>query len=113
MNLQLSNLDNVVVVSTDGSYFGLNTAFLVDTALLDEDQADSLNEGTDSERADLCNEVGIDLEHAIKNDPDNVLVKCVADVLWGDDSDTEWSADTLDAIAEAFRKYRPDLADLT
>lgn len=41
--------------------------------------------------------------------PDSTLVLCIADALWGDGADTQWSADTLEAIAEAFRQYRPDL----
>jgi hypothetical protein len=41
--------------------------------------------------------------------PDSILVQCIADALWGDDADYDWNADTLMAIAEAFQTYRPDL----
>lgn len=64
--MALSNLDNVMVVSTDGSYFGLNTAFLIDTAALTPEQLEALDEGTDSDRADLCDEVGIDLRELVR-----------------------------------------------
>lgn len=48
-------------------------------------------------------------EHGTPISADYNLVQCVADALWGDGADTEWGADTLEAIAEAFRQYRPDL----
>lgn len=110
MTLHFSNFDNVHVVSLDGSFFGLNTAYLIDSGKLEPEQLDQLNEGSDSDVAELAEEVGVDLEEAIKRAiGDSTLVQCIADALWGDGADTQWSADTLSAIAEAFREYRPDL----
>lgn len=37
------------------------------------------------------------------------LLQSIADALWGEDADKEWSPDTLDAIAEAIIVQRPDL----
>lgn len=37
------------------------------------------------------------------------LLASIADALWGDGADTEWSPDTLDAIADAIMLQRPDL----
>jgi hypothetical protein len=42
-------------------------------------------------------------------DPGEGLLNSIADALWGDDADESWSADTLDAIADAIRTVRPDL----
>jgi hypothetical protein len=69
MNLNFSNLDNVYVVSEDGSYFGLNTAWLVDTGHLSDEQQDALFDGSDGERFDLCEEIGIDLEDLFRETP--------------------------------------------
>jgi hypothetical protein len=49
------------------------------------------------------------------NDPDqsqanDSLVLSIADALWGDDADTEWNSDTINAIADAIRNVRPELA---
>ena len=69
MNLNFSNLDSVYVVSEDGSYFGLNTAWLVDAGRLSDEQQDALFDGSDGERFDLCEEIGIDLEDLFKETP--------------------------------------------
>lgn len=37
------------------------------------------------------------------------LLQSIADALWGDGADTEWSSDTIQAIAEALESQRPDL----
>lgn len=65
--------------------------------LLDEE------EYSDSEVAEIAK------VHSTPISADYNLVQCVADALWGDGADTQWGADTLEAIAEAFRQYRPDL----
>jgi hypothetical protein len=42
---------------------------------------------------------------------DNVyLVETIANALWGDGADTEWNSDTINAIADAIRNVRPELA---
>jgi hypothetical protein len=43
-------------------------------------------------------------------EPSESLLEYIADALWGEDADQEWNADTLDAIADAIRTLRPDLA---
>ena len=37
------------------------------------------------------------------------LLQSIAEALWGDGADTPWSADTLQAIADAIDTERPDL----
>lgn len=51
MNLSSSNL---AVVSTDGSYFGVDSAFLVDLPSLSNELAASFHSGSDSERFEIA-----------------------------------------------------------
>lgn len=62
------DLSRFVVLSTDGSYFGADTAFLVDTTKLTKEQLELLRDGSDSDRFDLTVTNGIDLEEAINAD---------------------------------------------
>lgn len=52
----------VVIDMTTGAFFGADNCCLLDTRSLCEDQLETLNEGTDEERADLAEELGIELE---------------------------------------------------
>lgn len=62
------DLSNFIVLSTDGSYFGANTAFLIDTTKLTDEQLELLRDGSDSDRFDLTVTNGIDLEQIIDAD---------------------------------------------
>lgn len=59
------DLSKFIVLSTDGSYFGANTAFLIDTTKLTEEQLELLRDGSDSDRFDLTVTDGIDLEQIV------------------------------------------------
>lgn len=63
------DVSKFIVLSTDGSYFGANTAFLIDTTKLTEEQDELLCDGSDSDRFDLTVTNGIDLEELL-NDKD-------------------------------------------
>lgn len=69
MNLNFSNLDNVYVLSEDGSYFGLNTAWLLDSGSFNDEQTELFFGGSDGDRFDLGEEVGIDLEDLFNETP--------------------------------------------
>jgi len=98
---------HVLIDCTSGTFFGADTAYLLDTRSLTPEIMATLNDGSDSERCDLAESSGQDLEVLM----DSVhLVRSIADALWGDDADTEWGPDTLDAIADAIRNVRPELA---
>jgi len=98
---------HVLIDCTSGTFFGANTAYLLDTRSLSPEIMDTLNEGSDSERCDLAESSGQDLELLM----DNVyLVETIANALWGDGADTEWNSDTINAIADAIRNVRPELA---
>jgi hypothetical protein len=62
------DLSRFIVLSTDGSYFGADTAFLVDTTKLTDEQLDDLRDGTDSDRFDLAVTSGADLQEIIDAD---------------------------------------------
>lgn len=98
---------HVLIDCTSGTFFGADTAYLVNTRSLNPEELDTLNEGSDSERCELAESSGQDLEVLMNNVH---LVESIADALWGDDADTEWGPDTLNAIADAIRTVRPDLA---
>jgi hypothetical protein len=62
------DLSRFAVLSTDGSYFGADTAFLVDTTKLTDEQLELLRDGSDSDRFYLTVTNGIDLERIIDVD---------------------------------------------
>lgn len=96
--MDLSN--HVILDVTSGTHFAAAHAVLLPY----EDNADTLNNGSDQDLIDLGEEVGEDLEQLINS---NGLAESIADILWG--NDTPWTPDTLDSISEAFQIHRPDL----
>jgi hypothetical protein len=85
------SLDSTVLIDVqDGTFFGAQNAYLLDTRLLDDQQLEILNEGTDSERSDLALALGRDLER------DQQALDAVAELL----RQPDWSSDTIDAVAE-------------
>ncbi len=57
---------NLLVLSTDGSYFSLSQAWLIDLDLLSEEEIETLFEGSDSDRFELGQKFGHDLEEIVK-----------------------------------------------
>lgn len=53
-------------------------------------------------------EVDIDTIYANYLSAESTL-RCVADALWGEDADKDWSPDTVQAIADAIMNCRPDI----
>jgi hypothetical protein len=51
MNLSSSNL---TVVSTDGSYFGVDSAYLIDLSSFSDDLVESFHDGSDRERCEIA-----------------------------------------------------------
>ena len=53
------SLDHFIIIDPDsGTYFGANTAMILDTRKLSEGELETLNEGSDGERGDLASEHG-------------------------------------------------------
>lgn len=62
----MHNLDPFVIVDPDsGTYFPADTAILLDTTLLSDEEAELLCEGSDGDRGDLAAKVGIYLHDCI------------------------------------------------
>lgn len=60
------NLDRFVVVDPDsGTYFAADSAILLDTTLLSDDESELLINGTDSDRGDLAAKLGVYLHDNI------------------------------------------------
>ena len=70
---------------------------------LDGDIPDDLD-GDDSGTSEYAKANGIPVL------PSLYLLNSISETLWGDDADPHWGADTLEAIADAIRTLRPDLA---
>jgi hypothetical protein len=87
----------LIICKQSGTIIYPQSAMLVnsDHILDDEDYSDS-------EVCEIANEHGTPVQ------TDYNLVRSIADALWGDD--TEWGPDTLNAIADAIRNVRPELA---
>lgn len=58
---------------------------------------------SDTEMARIARDNGYPVEQCEQ------LLQSIADALWGEGADTEWSADTTTAIADAIKTERPDL----
>jgi hypothetical protein len=52
---------DLIVVSSDGTYFGASTAYLVDPTSVSDEKVDEFQEGTDSERRDFAHSHGVRL----------------------------------------------------
>lgn len=60
------NLDRHIIIDPDsGTYFGANTAILVDTTELTDHELELLQEGCDSDRGDIAIYKGCYLEQLI------------------------------------------------
>jgi hypothetical protein len=89
----------LIICKQSGTIIYPESAMLVNSDHLvdDEDYSDSK----------VCE---IASEHGTPVRTDYNLVRSIADALWGDDADTEWNSDTINAIADAIRNVRPELA---
>lgn len=59
---------NLTVVSTDGSYFGVDTAYLVDLSSCSDELVESFRDGSDRERAQVTVDRGVKLTDILKAD---------------------------------------------
>lgn len=99
------DLTNYLIIDTStGTVLTAETCRLVHDSDLSSTEWEALDTMSDSETGELARERGRRIAL------DDQLVESIADALWGDDSDTEWNPDTLDAIADVIRELRPDLA---
>lgn len=98
---------HVVLDCTSGTFFNAAHAVLLDVEQLTAEQRDTLNEGSDLERCDLAETISQDLEHW-SPPADREALDIIARTL----SDSEWTADMFDAIADLIRSTGRPIADL-
>ncbi len=99
------DLSNYMLIDiSTGTVLTAEHCVLVHSSDLSESEWEALDTMTDSETGEIGRERGQRITL------DDQLVEGIADALWGDGADTEWGPDTLDAIADAIRTLRPDLA---
>jgi hypothetical protein len=85
------------IVDNSGTVLPAYESYAVDGDLLPEDCSDS-------ETAAAAREHGVCVSASLS------LLDSISDALWGEGADRDWGADTLNAIADAIRTLRPDLA---
>lgn len=95
---------SVIIIDTStGTMLTAETCYLVPDESFTDEEWDDIENLSDSE---ICR---IGRENGLKVEITEQLVQAVADALWGEDADTEWCPDTLEAIADAIQNLRPDL----
>lgn len=68
---------NLTVVSTDGSYFGVDTAYLVDLSSCRDEFFENFQDGSDRERAQVAVESGVKLTDILNSDQPPFVSKCL------------------------------------
>lgn len=76
MSLNL-DVDRLTVVSTDGSYFGASTAYLVDLSTMLDDEVTDFQDGTDRDRSDFAVTRGIPLADVLNGEEPPFVSKFV------------------------------------
>ena len=93
----------LVIDSSTGTVLTAQTCYFLPDDTFTEEEWEQIDDFGDSEIGFIAKENGVNVEQS------EGLLQSIADALWGDGSDTEWNADTLNAIADAIRNVRPDL----
>lgn len=92
-----------LIIDSTGTMLLASSCYLVPDEAFTEDEWAQIDDFSDSEIARIGKENGVSV---FKSEQ---LLQAIADALWGDGADTEWSADTIQAIADAIQSERPDL----
>lgn len=92
-----------LVIDRSGTMLTAHTCYIVPDDAFSEDEWNQIENFSDSEIARIGAENGFSVERSEQ------LLQAIADALWGNGADTEWSADTTAAIADAIQAERPDL----
>lgn len=71
------DFEKFTVVSTDGSYFGVDTAYLVDLSSCSDEFAEDFQDGPDRDRAQVAVDRGIRLLDILQDDEPPFVSKCV------------------------------------
>jgi hypothetical protein len=93
----------LIIDSTSGTMLPAHHCYLVPDEAFTEDEWEQIESFSDTEIGRIGRENGVAVDRSEQ------LLQAIADSLWGEGADTEWSPDTIDTIAEAIRTERPDL----
>ena len=92
-----------LIIDSTGTVLLASSCYLVPDEAFTEDEWAQIDNFADSEIA------RIGKEHGVSVTKSEQLLQSIAHALWGAGADSEWSADTTQAIADAIHALRPDL----
>ena len=92
-----------LIIDSTGTMLPAHHCYLVPDEAFTPEEWDTITDFSDTEIARIGRENGVAVDRSEQ------LLQAIADALWGEGADTEWSPDTIDTIAEAIRTERPDL----
>jgi len=95
----------LIIDSSTGTVLTAQSCYFLPDDTFTEEEWEQIDDFSDSEMGRIGKENGVNVEKS------EGLLQSISEALWGEDADKEWNADTLDAIADAIRRERPDLAD--
>jgi len=93
----------LVIDSTSGTMLAAHHCYLVPDEAFTQEEWYRIEDFSDSEISHIGK------AHGVSVTASEQLLQAVADALWGEGADTEWNADTIQAIADAIHSQRPDL----
>ena len=96
---------HVILDLQSGTFFGADNAYIIDTRNIPDLEA--FNEGTDSDRREIAEQFGTDLENWTPP-TDAQALDIIARTLSG----AEWTPDLFDAIADLVRATGRTIADI-
>ena len=98
----------VVLDCTSGTFFNAAHAVLIDLDSMLPDDTQDLNEGSDSDRCDIGDTYGVDLETWSALDSKEArALDAVAELL----NNEQWSSDHLEAVADTVRATGRTIGD--
>lgn len=93
----------MLIIDSTGTMLSAESSYLVPDDAFTPEEWDDIENFSNSEIARVGRENGVLIGKSEE------LLQAIADALWGDGDDTEWSPDTTQAIADAIQAERPDL----
>ena len=92
-----------LIIDSTGTVLAAHHCYLVPDEAFTQDEWYRMEDFSDSELARIGEEHGVSVTKSEQ------LLQSIAHALWGAGADSEWSADTTQAIADAIHALRPDL----
>ena len=92
-----------LIIDSTGTMLLASSCYLVPDEAFTEDEWAQIDDFSDSEIARIGKDNGVSVYQSEQ------LLQSIADALWGEGADSEWSADTTQAIADTIHALRPDL----